>query len=126
MPQGVKGLNLYELFPGVHGYAMEHEGWIYCPIVIATNPGNGDVSKFLDEVSSLVVFPCVISEKFQAMLERRGYEQDIEWDPREQEEYPVWRKQIAKAGPEYFSIRQDQAGACNQAKEAKEEKGSSR
>jgi len=62
-----------EIAPGVRGYAVESDGWVFIPIVIGN--GTGAVGKFLDSVSPRCVFPTVISHKLRGMLTRRGFEE---------------------------------------------------
>ena len=66
------------LFPGVRGYAVEHEGRIHIPIVIAEREGAGDVGRFIDSLSPRCVFPCVISGRLEHMLVRRGWRRTFE------------------------------------------------
>ena len=77
-----------DIYPGVKGYAMEHKGLIYIPMVFGQ--GDGQVGKFLDELSPRCRMVNVISARLQEMLQRRGWkmkiEQEIEvdvWEPPE-------------------------------------------
>ena len=70
----------YELAPGVKGYAIEQDGRIYIPVVRAAKEGNGDVGRFLDRCTTRCVFPNVVSARFAAMLQRRGFHQIVEID----------------------------------------------
>jgi hypothetical protein len=79
------------LAPGVRGYAVEHRGRIYIPVVAAEKEGSGDVGRFLDSLSPRCVFPCVISNRLRAMLQRRGYVMHIESD-NDGEPVDVWSK----------------------------------
>lgn len=58
VPQGSK-LAEYELAPGVNGYAIELDGLIYIPIIIAQREGSGDVGRFLDSLSERCRIPNV-------------------------------------------------------------------
>ena len=60
-----------EIAPGVRGYAIESDGWIFIPLVIGA--GDGSVGRFLDSVTPRCVFPTVISPRLRGMLERRGF-----------------------------------------------------
>ena len=71
-----------EIYSGVRGYAMEHEGLVYIPVVFGQ--GDGQVGKFLDELSPRCRMVNVISAKLRAMLQRRGWKMKIE------EEVDVW------------------------------------
>lgn len=64
-----------ELAPGVKGYAVEDDGWIWIPVIIAESEGAGDVGRFLDAVEPdrTVVVPNVLHPKLWGMLERRGW-----------------------------------------------------
>ena len=64
-----------ELARGVKGYAVEHGGWIWIPLIIAEAEGAGDVGRFLDAVEPdrTVVVPNVLHPKLWGMLERRGW-----------------------------------------------------
>jgi hypothetical protein len=64
--------------PGVIGFRYEFHGTTYYPIVTATNPGNGDVGRWLDSLSGRVGFVEVLSKQFAGMLDRRGYVQSVE------------------------------------------------
>jgi hypothetical protein len=61
---------------------------IYVPIIVAMNPGAGDVGRYLDGLPKdrRIVFPTVISNRLIGMLERRGYHLEPEWS----EEFGEW------------------------------------
>lgn len=58
---------------GVRGYAVEHEGKIFIPLIIAEKEGSGDVGSFLDSLSQRCVIPNVTSDRLLDMLQRRGF-----------------------------------------------------
>lgn len=63
--------------PGVTALTTEREdGTLYIWTVRATNPGSGDVSRYLDGLPTdrRVIVPNVLNDKLRAMLERRGFE----------------------------------------------------
>lgn len=64
----------YELAPGVWGYAVEHDGLIYIPLISATYEGSGDVGRFLDSLSERCRIPNVVSVRMLGMLKRRGWQ----------------------------------------------------
>ncbi len=99
VPNGQMGMELYELFPGVRGYAIESDGKIYIPIVKAVKEGNGDVSKFLDACSQRCTFPNIVSGKFKAMLARHGYIETHEWDWKFEQWVDVWFKKGSLVKP---------------------------
>ena len=70
----------YELAPGVFGYAMEHEGAIYIPVMRATDPGSGQVGAFLDRLPPNARVPNVLSNRLRGMLTRRGWRPSAEID----------------------------------------------
>jgi hypothetical protein len=80
------------LAPGVRGYAVEHRGRIYIPLIAAEKEGSGDVGRFLDSLSPRCVFSCVTSERLRGMLERRGFAMTLEQDFFGGEPVDVWRK----------------------------------
>lgn len=63
------------LADGVVGYDVDHEGELWVPVIAATEPGNGDVARYLDSLPTdrTVVVPNVVSSQLAAMLERRGF-----------------------------------------------------
>ena len=68
--------DLYDLAPGVRGYAIKHRQVVYIPIIEAVNPGNGDVGRFLDTLPGeyrRAKIPNVLSAVLQGMLRRRGF-----------------------------------------------------
>ena len=75
---------------GVRGTAFDLPEGIYIPLLRAENPGNGDVSRFLDSLPTdrRVVFPSVISRKLDEMLARRGFSIAIEKGHRIRERKP--------------------------------------
>lgn len=68
----------YELAPGVHGYAVEHAGAIYIPVIHAQREGAGAVGRFLDSLSSRCRIPNVVSPQLAGMLQRRGWKAQTE------------------------------------------------
>ena len=62
-----------EIAPGVRGYAIEADGWIWIPLVRAEHEGDGSVGRFLDSLTARCIFPTVVSARLRGMLERRGY-----------------------------------------------------
>jgi len=82
---------MQELAPGVYGYTMEHEGALYVPLLVAENPGTGQVRAYLDSLprDRTVKFPCVISSILEAALLRRGFVPSVEWSDTHQEHVDV-------------------------------------
>lgn len=78
------------LFPGVRGYAMEHQGLIYIPLIVAEHKGNGDVGRFLDALSPRCRIVSVTNKRLQGMLERRGWTADYEMC--EGDAVDIWKK----------------------------------
>lgn len=62
-----------ELAPGVVGYAIEQDGRILIPLIIAHEEGSGAVGKFLDSLSERCVITCVTSSRLRGMLTRRDW-----------------------------------------------------
>ena len=87
---GSVGLDLYELAPGVEGYAIEHDGRIYIPVIKAKVEGSGDVGRFIDSLSPRCVFSSAISPRLQGMLMRRGFTKTMEVDSDFDEPFDVW------------------------------------
>lgn len=71
---------------GVRGYAMEHLGKIYIPLIVAEKEGSGDVGRFLDSLSPRCVVVSVTSPRLAGMLMRRGF------SPQFDGEADVWRR----------------------------------
>ena len=71
-----------QLAPGLRGCAMEHHGAIYLPLLFADKPGNGALTRFLDELEAeyTVKVPTVLNDDLAAYLVRRGYRFSIEND----------------------------------------------
>ncbi len=90
IPEGSVGMELYELAPGVRGYAIEHDEKIYIPVIISVEPRRGNVGRFLDRLSKRVRIPTIINPELITMLQRRGWVADIEEHHGERSE--VWRK----------------------------------
>jgi hypothetical protein len=69
------------------GYAIEHDGAIYIPVVYMTNPGRGAGGRFLDALprDRTIKFPCVMNPVLVGMLERRGFVRAVEWSPEHRE-----------------------------------------
>jgi hypothetical protein len=65
---------------GVRGLAFDMTSGIYIPLVIANNPGSGDVSRMLDGLprDRRIVFSTVLNAKLREMLFRRGFK--VAWD----------------------------------------------
>jgi len=61
--------------PGVRGYAIEKDGKIYIPLVIADQEGNGDVGRWIDGLPKDrdIIFPTILNQRLGAMLLRRGF-----------------------------------------------------
>lgn len=78
--------DVYELAPGVVGYAVEHQGAVYIPVIMARKEGSGDVGRFLDSLSARCRIANVTSPKLAGMLGRRGWRVEIE------EGCDVWRR----------------------------------
>ena len=89
---GVESENLDVLAPGVLGYAVEADGMIYIPVIVAEREGSGDVGRFLDSLSPRCAIPCVISERLLGMLDRRGWVPSQEFDENVGEEVLVYRR----------------------------------
>lgn len=64
------------LAPGVRGIVREEPHQVVVGFLLATNPGNGDVGRYLDQLQrrakAVVVVECM-SERLQGMLQRRGF-----------------------------------------------------
>jgi hypothetical protein len=75
---------MLETWIGEHvaGYSVDVDGATYYPVVRATRPGCGDISRWLDGLpkDKTIKFPTVISRKLEAMLVRRGFTLVQEWD----------------------------------------------
>jgi len=85
-------LKLYELAAGVKGYAMRNdEGLVYIPMIEATQPGEGDVGRFLDSLSPKCRIPNVINKKLMMMILRRKWTSYEEWAESHGEMVTVWR-----------------------------------
>jgi hypothetical protein len=74
------------LAAGVRGYAIEENGRIFIPLIIAEHEGNGDVGRFLDSLSPRCVIPNLTSPRLMGMLSRRGFIPD--WS----EGVDIWSK----------------------------------
>ena len=61
------------LATGVIGYAVEKNGEIWIPMIIAEDQGSGDTGRFLDSLSPRCVIPNVTSPRLAKMLDRRGF-----------------------------------------------------
>lgn len=79
------------LAPGVHGAVFDTPEGIYIPIISADNPGSGDIGRYLNSLprDRVVKFPCVLSQRLQEMLERRGFVESQEWCDQTAEIVPV-------------------------------------
>lgn len=60
---------------GVRGYTVWSGDALYVPLIMAEEPGNGDVARYLDSLprDRCVKFPNVLSSKLAQMLVRRGF-----------------------------------------------------
>ena len=75
------------LAPGVMGTAFEEGGLILIPLIVAEKPGNGNVGRFLDRLSSRCRIISVTSDRLAAMLYRR------QWVCSKHEEYgDIWKR----------------------------------
>ena len=99
---------LEDLAPGVRGYTVESFGVLYIPVIVATKPGNGDVSRYLDSLprDRAIKFPTVVNNKLEWMLRRRGFEPGNEWA----EEFGCWAEIYVRYPPVLFRPRL--AGRC--------------
>lgn len=83
-----------QLAPGVQGYTMRDSyGALYVPVVISDSPGEGNVSRFIDDLlakEQIIKFPCVINSKLEEMLKRRGFSLEMEYDETTEEFVDVW------------------------------------
>lgn len=91
---------LDDLAPGVRGYTMESFGCTYIPVIAATNPDHGDVSRYLDSLprDHVIKVPTVTSQKLDGMLRRRGFKRDSEWA----EEFGCWAEIFVRYPPAMF------------------------
>ncbi len=81
------------LFEGVKGFAFEHKGLIYIPLIVAEREGSGQVGKFLDRLSQRCCVVGVTSERLEGMLKRRSFHCRIEPDPFERKmKMDVWQR----------------------------------
>lgn len=64
-----------DLAPGVRGWIRPNPNALEIPSIRATNPGAGDVARYLDTLPTdrTVIIPLVTNPKLAAMLERRGF-----------------------------------------------------
>lgn len=60
-----------ELYPGVRGYAVDHVGEIYIPLILGE--GDGQVGNMLDDLSPRCRIVNVTSQRMLSMLHRRGW-----------------------------------------------------
>ena len=60
---------------GVRGYTVEADGALYIPVIVAEDPGRGDVGRYLDSLprDRVVRVPTVTSDVLEGMLRRRGF-----------------------------------------------------
>lgn len=103
-PEGISpsiGMRLDRLAPGVEGYMVEHLGATYIPLVIAIQPGNGAVGKWLDSLDNAKTwkFPTVLSPILEGMLRRRGFKLGLEWSPEFGEMAEVWIRESTPSAP---------------------------
>lgn len=75
---------------------MEHDGVIYVPLLMADNPGNGALSRYLDQLEAstdkAIRIPNVINPRLEAYLARRGYQLRQEWAAQFEEMVDVWER----------------------------------
>lgn len=66
---------------GIEGYVVEVKGEFYIPVIIATNPGRGDCSRWLDLLprDRTIKVPGVMNRRLAGMLSRRGFRVEREW-----------------------------------------------
>lgn len=76
--QPIETANPKTLFPGVFGYAIEHKGLIYIPLIEAENRGAGAVGTFLDSISCRCRIVNVCSPILRDMLVKRKFKCSIE------------------------------------------------
>lgn len=85
-----------ELWPGLRGYAMEHEGSLYIPFIAADEKGKGTLTAFLDDLEAKetrsIKIPNVINGRLAGFLARRGYVLEYEWVDEYQQDVDVWVK----------------------------------
>ena len=72
-PEPLNNQRLYELYPGVKGYAQSLDGEIH--ILMIWGQGVGSVGKMLDELSPRCRVVNVLNPRMKGMLERRGWVQ---------------------------------------------------
>jgi hypothetical protein len=82
-----------EIYPGVRGYAIEHNGEIWIPLVEGGH--NGQVGKFLDDLSYRCRIVNVCSPILEGMLKRRGWISVLD-----EEGCDIWRKPLPHEIPE--------------------------
>lgn len=71
-------LNEPILASGVRGYAIQHGGEFWIPLISAEREGNGDVGKLLDRMTRRCVIVNVTSPRLAGMLKRRGWKQTFD------------------------------------------------
>ena len=79
--------SLAEIYPGVRGYAISHNGAIYIPVI--EGDGTGKVGEMLDRLTPRCRIASVVSARLRGMLERRGWAR--EWESTEDGDVDVWR-----------------------------------
>lgn len=90
-------------FPGIEGYMVDMgDQGVYVPVIISTYRGQGNVSRFLDELKQrpLVKIPNVMSSQLAQMLERRGFVVEQEWSEEYQGHIPMWTWRWTDALPQ--------------------------
>lgn len=80
------------LYKGVHGFAYEHNGLVYIPLIVAEKEGAGQVGEFLDRLSRRCCIIGVTSPRLEMMLRRRGFCMRMESDPTFHEPLDVWQR----------------------------------
>lgn len=77
-----------EIYPGVKGYAVEHDGAIYIPLIIGD--GTGKVSEMLDRLTYRCRIVGVVSSKLREMLFRHGWRMNNQYDAESDCTVDVW------------------------------------
>lgn len=84
-----------ELAPGLSGYTVEFEDSIYVPLLIADEPGNGALTRYLDKLEQgpkTIKIPNVLSGRLARYLQRRGYQLRWEYSKQYGEDVDVWTR----------------------------------
>ncbi len=98
MPERIAAV-AQDLESPLNGYYISRtERVAYLPVVISTEPGNGHVGRFVDQLKAdhdVVVVPCVMNGRLAEMLERRGFHRETHYVAYLNEHDPdvwVWRR----------------------------------